>query len=52
MSDEELEQAIEDIVTNDVPYVHVNGVELSLDGTFTPQEIIEIAELLEKEGRV
>lgn len=51
MSDEQLEQVIEESVTNDTPYVHVNGDEITLDGTFTHQEIVAIAELLKKEGR-
>lgn len=52
MNDEELTIAIENIVTNDTIYVYVNGDEITFDGTFTYQEIVAIAELLKKEGRV
>ena len=52
MNDEELEQAIEDIV-GEFEFVLVSDDdELVLDGTFTCQEIVAIAELLKKEGRV
>lgn len=52
MNNEELEQAIEDIVENDIPYVHVWDDEITLGGTFTQKQIVAIAELLKKEGRV
>jgi hypothetical protein len=52
MNDDELTQAIEEIVKSDIPYVHVIDDETSLDGTFKNYEIVEIAELLKKEGRV
>lgn len=52
MNDEELTQTIEDIV-GECEFVYVWGDdELILDGTFTCQEIVAIAELLKKEGRV
>ncbi len=51
MNDDELEQAIEEIIEWD-DFVHVNGDEITLDGMFTCQEIVAIAELLKKEGRV
>lgn len=51
MSDEELEQAIEEII-DQCDFVHVWEDEITLDGTFTHQEIVAIAELLKKEGRV
>lgn len=53
MDNEELEQAIEDMLTDGMVFVHFrDDDELILDGTFTPAEIVAIAELLKKEGRV
>ena len=51
MNNEELEQAIEGIIT-ECDYVHVWDDEIVLDGNFTCQELVAIAELLKKEGRV
>ena len=51
MNDEELEQAIEDMV-GECEFVHIYSFGMTLDGTFTPAEIVAIAELLKKEGRV
>lgn len=51
MNDDELEQAIEEIIGQS-DFVHVWEDEITLDGTFTHQEIVAIAELLKKEGRV
>ena len=50
MNNEELEQAIENIIS-ECDHVHVWDDEIVLDGTFTHQEIVAIAELLKKEGR-
>ena len=52
MNDEELAQAIEDLVTDETVYVSPWKERLVLDGDFTYQEIVAIAELLKKEGRV
>ena len=53
MSNEELEQAIMDSLTDEMVFVYIRGYnEIVLDGTFTYQEIVAIAELLKKEGRV
>ena len=52
MNDEELEQAIEDSLTDEMVYVSTWEEGLVLDGVFTYQEIVAIAELLKKEGRV
>lgn len=51
MNDEELEQAIIELVSD---YINVwpEESEITFDGTFTYQEIVAIAELLKKEGRV
>lgn len=52
MNDEELTEAIEDLVADAGPYVWVNDDHIALDAMFTCQEIVAIAELLKKEGRV
>lgn len=52
MNDEELEQAIEGILSDDTGIVSCNGDELLLYADTTPDEIVAIAELLKKEGRV
>ena len=52
MNNEELTQAIEDIANDFGVFVYVWDDELTIDGKFTPDEIVAIAELLKKEGRV
>lgn len=53
MNDGELEQAIEDMLTDEMVFVCFrDDDELVLEGVFTPAEIVAIAELLKKEGRV
>ena len=52
MNNEELTQAIEDIANDPSVFVYVWDDDITLDGTFTPDEIVAIAELLKKEGRV
>ena len=51
MNDDELEQAIADIASDETLYVSTWGCKLSINGTLTHQEIVAIAELLKKEGR-
>ena len=52
MNDKELEQAIEH-QCDELIFIHFDDFdEITLDGRFTCQEIVAIAELLKKEGRV
>lgn len=51
MNNRELGQAIEG-VAGECDFVHVWDNEVTLGGTFTNAEIVAIAELLKKEGRV
>ena len=53
MINDELERTIEDMLTDEMVFVCFrDDDELVLEGTFTCQEIVAIAELLKKEGRV
>ena len=52
MNDDELEQTIVDSLTDEMVCVSTWEEGLVLDGDFTYQEIVAIAELLKKEGRV
>lgn len=51
MNNDELTEAIENIV-DECDFVYVWDDEITLNGTLAYQEIVEIAELLKKEGRV
>lgn len=52
MNNEELEQTIVDMLTDEMVFVDIDDDDIVLEGTFTNAEIVAIAELLKKEGRV